>query len=106
MAETKEVKFEDSLKGLEKIVEELEKGNLPLDVSLKKYEEGVKLAQQLSKRLEQAQKRFEVGLIAITDVQKAQAAFDQAVASEIVSKRTLANQQELLRTKLLQLRFR
>ena len=60
MAETKDVKFEDSLKALEKIVEELEKGNLSLDVSLKKYEEGVKLAQQLSKRLEQAQKRVEV----------------------------------------------
>ena len=60
MAETKEIKFEESLKALEKIVEELEKGNLALDVSLKKYEEGVKLAQQLSKRLEQAQKRVEV----------------------------------------------
>ncbi len=60
MAETKEVKFEESLKALEKIVEELEKGSLSLDVSLKKYEEGVKLAQQLSKRLEQAQKRVEV----------------------------------------------
>ena len=55
-----DVKFEETLKGLEKIVEELEKGNLSLDVSLKKYEEGVKLAQQLSKRLEQAQKRVEV----------------------------------------------
>ena len=59
MAETKELKFEETLKGLEKIVEELEKG-LPLDISLKKYEEGIKLAQQLSKRLEQAQKRVEV----------------------------------------------
>ena len=60
MAETKELKFEETLKGLEKIVEELEKGSLSLDVSLKKYEEGVKLAQQLSRRLEQAQKRVEV----------------------------------------------
>ena len=60
MADVKDVKFEDALKALEKIVEELEKGNLSLDVSLKKYEEGVKLAQQLSKRLEQAQKRVEV----------------------------------------------
>lgn len=60
MADVKELKFEETLKGLEKIVEELEKGNLSLDVSLKKYEEGVKLAQQLSKRLEQAQKRVEV----------------------------------------------
>jgi outer membrane protein len=51
----------------------------------------------IGRQLEQAQKRFEVGLIAITDVQEAQAAFDQAVATEILAKRALANQQELLR---------
>ena len=52
----------------------------------------------IGRQLEQAQKRFEVGLIAITDVQEAQAAFDQAVAAEILAKRSLANQQEVLRT--------
>lgn len=52
----------------------------------------------IGRQLEQAQKRFEVGLIAITDVQEAQAAFDQALAAEILAKRTLANQQEVLRT--------
>ena len=52
----------------------------------------------IGRQLEQAQKRFEVGLIAITDVQEAQAAYDQALASEILAKRTLANQQEVLRT--------
>lgn len=52
----------------------------------------------IGRQLEQAQKRFEVGLIAITDVQEAQAGFDQARASEIVAKRTLANRQELLRS--------
>ena len=51
----------------------------------------------IGRQLEQAQKRFEVGLIAITDVQEAQAAYDQALATEILAKRTLANQQELLR---------
>ena len=51
----------------------------------------------IGRQLEQAQKRFEVGLIAITDVQEAQAAYDQAVAAEILAKRALANQQELLR---------
>ncbi|MEO8223769.1 MAG: TolC family outer membrane protein [Gammaproteobacteria bacterium] len=51
----------------------------------------------IGRQLEQAKKRFEVGLIAITDVQEAQAAYDQAVATEILAKRTLANQQELLR---------
>jgi outer membrane protein len=51
----------------------------------------------IGRQLEQAQKRFEVGLIAITDVQEAQAAYDQAVATEILAKRTLANQREVLR---------
>ncbi len=51
----------------------------------------------IGRQLEQAQKRFEVGLIAITDVQEAQAAWDQAVAVEITAKRTLANEKEVLR---------
>ncbi|MEO8444969.1 MAG: TolC family outer membrane protein [Gammaproteobacteria bacterium] len=51
----------------------------------------------IARQLEQAKKRFEVGLIAITDVQEAQSAFDSAAASEILAKRTLANQKEALR---------
>ncbi|MCC7330676.1 MAG: TolC family outer membrane protein [Gammaproteobacteria bacterium] len=51
----------------------------------------------IGRQLEQAQKRFEVGLIAITDVQEAQAGYDQSVASEIVAKRQLANSKEVLR---------
>lgn len=50
-----------------------------------------------SRQLEQADKRFEVGLIAITDVQEARAAHDQAAASVIQAKRALATAQELLR---------
>jgi outer membrane protein len=51
----------------------------------------------IGRQLEQAQKRFEVGLIAITDVQEAQSGYDQAVATEIVAKRSLANSKEVLR---------
>jgi outer membrane protein len=51
----------------------------------------------IGRQLEQAQKRFEVGLIAITDVQEAQSGYDQAVASEIVAKRSLATSKEVLR---------
>jgi len=51
----------------------------------------------IGRQLEQAQKRFEVGLIAITDVQEAQAAYDQALAAEILAKRNVANRQELVR---------
>lgn len=54
--------------------------------------------ESIGRQLEQAKKRFEVGLIAITDVQEAQAAYDQAVAAEILAKRALANNWEALRT--------
>lgn len=60
-----------------------------------KSEQGAKDA--IGRQLEQAQKRFEVGLIAITDVQEAQAGYDTAVAAEIVAKRVLANRREVLR---------
>ena len=51
----------------------------------------------LIRQLEQADKRFEVGLIAITDVQEARAAHDSATAGVIAAKRTLAATQEVLR---------
>jgi outer membrane protein len=54
-------------------------------------------AQAVSRQLEQAEKRFEVGLIAITDVQEARAAHDSATAGVIAAKRSLASTQELLR---------
>jgi len=59
-AKEKEVKFEDALKKLERIVGELEGGELPLDDSLKKYEEGVGLVRVCSQRLEQVERRVEV----------------------------------------------
>jgi outer membrane protein len=51
----------------------------------------------ISRQLEQADKRFEVGLIAITDVQEARAARDTAAADLIAAKRQYATSQELLR---------
>jgi outer membrane protein len=53
--------------------------------------------ESLARQLEQAQRRFEVGLIAITDVQEAQAGFDLAVATEIAAQQTLASALESLR---------
>lgn len=55
-----EIKFEEALKKLEKIVEELESGKLSLDDSLKKYEEGVKLSRLCHKTLQAAQKKIQV----------------------------------------------
>ncbi len=57
---TEEIKFEKALERLEKIVEDLEAGNIPLEDALKKYEEGVKLSALCQKRLSQAEKKIEV----------------------------------------------
>lgn len=51
----------------------------------------------IARQLEQAKQRFEVGLIAITDVQESRAVHDQSVADEIGAKRSLATSRELLR---------
>jgi len=55
-----EQKFEDALEKLEKIVSDLESGNLNLDDAIKKYEEGMKLAGVCAKKLEDTKKRIEV----------------------------------------------
>ncbi|MBN3037865.1 MAG: exodeoxyribonuclease VII small subunit [Candidatus Omnitrophica bacterium] len=55
-----DIKFEEALKKLEKIVTELESGKLSLDESLKKYEEGVKLSRLCHKTLQTAQKKVQV----------------------------------------------
>lgn len=57
---TEELKFEKALERLEKIVEELESGNIPLEEALKRYEEGVKLSRTCSEKLTQAEKKIEV----------------------------------------------
>ncbi|HKJ23041.1 MAG TPA: TolC family outer membrane protein [Gammaproteobacteria bacterium] len=49
------------------------------------------------KQLEQTQQRFKVGLIAITDVHQAQAAYDLTVAQEIQATNQVANAREALR---------
>jgi exodeoxyribonuclease VII small subunit len=58
--EKKEIEFESALKKLETIVENLENGDLSLEAALKQYEEGVRMADICSKRLNDAQKKVEV----------------------------------------------
>lgn len=53
--------------------------------------------QSLKSQLEQAQQRFQVGLIAITDVQEAQAGYDRAQAAEIGAENDVENANEALR---------
>ena len=56
----KELNFEKSMEDLEKIVEELEKGDLNLDDSIKKFEEGMKISKECNDYLESAEKKITV----------------------------------------------
>jgi exodeoxyribonuclease VII small subunit len=56
----KEVPFEDAMSRLEKIVDEMESGDLPLEEVLQKYEEGNRLVKLCAARLNEAEKRIEV----------------------------------------------
>lgn len=53
-------KFEECLQRLEQIVEELEKGDIPLDRSLALFEEGMKLSQACRSELEAAEGKVEI----------------------------------------------
>ncbi len=52
--------FEDDLKRLQKIVNELSSGKLSLGESLKKYEEGIKLAKECQAILSEAERKVEL----------------------------------------------
>jgi len=55
-----EIKFEEALKRLEKIVEELETGELSLDEALRRYQEGIELSRICNQRLESAKKKIDL----------------------------------------------
>lgn len=55
-----EKKFEDALARLEELVKQLEQGELPLEQSLKLFEEGIKLSRICNRRLEDAERRVEI----------------------------------------------
>jgi exodeoxyribonuclease VII small subunit len=52
--------FEASLEELERVVKELEKGELPLERSLELFERGMKLSSDCKKQLEEAETRVEL----------------------------------------------
>ena len=54
-----EMSYEHSLERLEEIVSRLESGNLPLDESLRLFEEGTRLTKVCQKRLTEAELRIE-----------------------------------------------
>lgn len=56
----KEINFEETMQRLEQITAELEKGELTLDESVKKFEEGIKLSKECNKILEDSEKRINI----------------------------------------------
>ena len=56
----KEKRFEDAMRELEEIVKRLESGDLPLEESLKIFEEGVALSRYCFNKLEEAEKRVSI----------------------------------------------
>ncbi len=50
--------FEQSMKKLEKIVQELESGDLPLEEAMQKFEEGIKLSRLCSEKLDETEKKI------------------------------------------------
>ena len=60
MSTAKPKTFESSLEELERIVRELEQGELPLERSLELFEQGVALSRECQERLNQAERRIEI----------------------------------------------
>lgn len=54
------LKFENAMARLETIVSDLEKGDLPLDESLKIFEEGIRLSKTCLKMLDDAERKVEI----------------------------------------------
>lgn len=54
------ITFEETLKELDTIVNDLEKGDLPLDAALKQFERGISLARRGQQNLTDAQQRIEI----------------------------------------------
>lgn len=76
-----EMKFEEALKRLEKIVDDLEDGNISLDEALEKYEEGIRLSKMCAKKLEAAKKKVEI-LLKSEDGSAELKPFDEKMAEE------------------------
>lgn len=58
--ENNEINFEETMKQLEELANELEKGDLPLDKSVAKFEEGMQLSRACIEMLEEAEKKISI----------------------------------------------
>jgi exodeoxyribonuclease VII small subunit len=73
--------FEDAIKRLSDIVSSLERGDLPLEDSLRLFEEGVRLSRVSQERLDAAQKKVE-SLLGIDDQGRARTRAFETTADE------------------------
>ena len=60
MTDQKDITFKESMQKLETIANELEKGELSLDESVQKFEEGMELSKKCNEMLESAEKRINI----------------------------------------------
>ena len=60
MAEKKKLSFEENIEKLEEILSKLEDEKLPLDMSVKLYEEGMKLVSTCNRELEDAERKIKI----------------------------------------------
>ena len=67
--------FEEMMQDLEQIAKELESGNLSLDESVKKFEEGIELSKECSNILESSEKKISI-LVKNSDNQMTEEEFD------------------------------
>ncbi len=73
-------RFEDALNKLEKIVSKLEEEDIPLEESLKLFEEGIRLSRFCNQKLDEAEKKVEILIKGKNGIVKAQP-FDPSVNS-------------------------
>lgn len=58
--ETAEISFEEAMAQLETIVEQLEDGDVPLEKAIDLFQQGMKLSQMCSQKLEQVEQKIEM----------------------------------------------
>ena len=73
--------FEASLEALERIVQQLESGDLPLEKSLELFEQGIRLSRECQDRLSQAERRIEM-LLRDNQGRTVVAPFDAKIADQ------------------------
>ena len=82
---SKAMSFEEGLERLEALASEMERGELPLDELLKRYEEGIQLADTLHKKLEAAQGRMQ-------EVRQGRDGIPVAVETDVVRQQSLLDE--------------